>query len=228
LLPSRSRYRTVTPTLSGTLVLRNGDGSVESGALEAAWSLAWKSGRTLTPSLEAAVEDLRAPLMLPEDAVVPAGRYSFLRANLSYGPPFGPLFRSGADLSLGTFYGGWSADLSLGPTWNVSRHLEIGGTYRVTFIRFPEWERAFETHVGGIRIQTALNKQVSLNSFVQYNSAFDLVSTNVRFRYNFKEGSDLWVVYNEGFNVDRTREVPWLPLTNDRTILVKYSHTFTL
>jgi hypothetical protein len=110
----------------------------------------------------------------------------------------------------------------------VSRHLEIGGTYRVTFIRFPEWERAFETHVGGIRIQTALNKQVSLNSFVQYNSAFDLVSTNVRFRYNFKEGSDLWVVYNEGFNVDRTREVPWLPLTNDRTILVKYSHTFTL
>jgi hypothetical protein len=54
------------------------------------------------------------------------------------------------------------------------------------------------------------------------------VSANVRFRYNFREGNDLWIVYNEGMNTDRHRLTPTLPFTDSRTILVKYTYTFHL
>lgn len=223
-----SPLRIITPTLSAVLVLRNEDGTVESGDLEAAWPFTWKSGSSITPSLEFVVEDFREPLALPEGAEVPPGTYSFQQANVSYGPPFGPLLRTSLGVGIGTFYDGWSAELSASPTWNVSRFLELGGNYRATFVHFPDRDVSFSTHVGGLRVQAALNKQVSLNSFLQYNSAFDAVSANVRFRYNFREGNDLWIVYNEGLDLDRDRVTPILPLTSDRTVLLKYTHTFAL
>ena len=47
--------------------------------------------------------------------------------------------------------------------------------------------------------------KLALSSFVQYNSAADLVIANVRLRYNPREGNDFYVVYNEGLNTDRFR-----------------------
>ena len=35
-------------------------------------------------------------------------------------------------------------------------------------------------------------------ALVQYNSAGDVIGANVRFRWEFRPGSDLFVVYNEG------------------------------
>jgi hypothetical protein len=74
----------------------------------------------------------------------------------------------------------------------------------------------------------ALNKKVSTNAFLQYNSAASLATADVRFRYNFGQGNDLWIVYNEGFNLDRSRTTPALPWTDARSVLVKYTYTFTL
>ena len=41
-----------------------------------------------------------------------------------------------------------------------------------------------------------------------------------------REGNDLYLVYDEGFNTDRFREVPYRPYSNNRTLLLKYSYTF--
>ena len=51
------------------------------------------------------------------------------------------------------------------------------------------------------------------------------MAANVRFRYNFREGNDLWIVYNEGLNTERDRATPVLPVTSARTALVKYTYT---
>ena len=129
---------------------------------------------------------------------------------------------------LAQFYDGWRIDFGFGPTWNASRHIELNGEYELNIVRFPDRNQGFNAHVIRLRTQAALNTQVSLNAFLQYNSADDEVSANIRFRYNFREGNDLWFVYNENLNTDRNRETPSLLLTNDRTILVKYTYTFKL
>jgi hypothetical protein len=46
--------------------------------------------------------------------------------------------------------------------------------------------------------------------------------------FNPKEGNDLYIVYNELLNCNRTRVSPILPLSDTRTLLVKYTYTFSL
>ena len=89
----------------------------------------------------------------------------------------------------------------------------------------------FAAHVGRVRVATALNRALSASAFVQYNSADGLLSPNVRLRYNPTEGSDLYVVYNEGRLTDRRPSDPdlsRLPRLQARTILLKYTYTFAL
>jgi len=73
-----------------------------------------------------------------------------------------------------------------------------------------------------------LNTKFSISSFIQYNSAADIILTNFRLRYNPREGNDFYIVYNEGMNTNLDREIPTLPVTFSRTILLKYTYTFKL
>ena len=104
--------------------------------------------------------------------------------------------------------------------------LDESGFYRFDRIRFPVRNQGFDAHLARLRIGTALNTRLSTNAFIQFNSVTNTLSTNVRFRYNFREGNDLWIVYDEGINTHRHRLTPTLPFTNIRTILIKYTHTF--
>ncbi len=70
--------------------------------------------------------------------------------------------------------------------------------------------------------------RTSASAFIQYNSAEDLVALNFRFRYNPREGNDLYLVWNETFNSDRFGLDPIAPLSQERALLIKYSHTLTL
>ena len=70
--------------------------------------------------------------------------------------------------------------------------------------------------------------RTALTAFIQYNSANDLILMNIRYRYNPREGNDFYIVYDEGFNTDRRREIPFLPLTRNRTIMIKYSYMFNM
>jgi Holliday junction resolvase len=79
-----------------------------------------------------------------------------------------------------------------------------------------------------IRALYMLGIKFSSMAFIQYNSATDSVSTNVRLRYNPREGIDLYVVYNESFNTNRYREEPVLPFASNRTVMLKYTYTFNL
>jgi hypothetical protein len=127
---------------------------------------------------------------------------------------------------VGPFFDGWRWQGEVQPTWNPSPHLELGGTYQVNLVRFPDRGGRFVAHVARARVRLALNTKVSTNAFLQYNSAASVATADVRFRYNFGQGNDLWVVYNERLNRDRTRTAPPLPRTDARSVLLKYTYTF--
>ena len=63
----------------------------------------------------------------------------------------------------------------------------IGRAYLYNHIRLPDRDQAFHTHPFRLRIGTALDTRLSVNAFLQYNSAVDLISTNVRFRYTIRD-----------------------------------------
>jgi hypothetical protein len=212
--------------LAGFAFLRNADRSVESAEVGPEWEFAAKSGAGGTLHTKILYEDLVEPFVLSEDAVVPIGNYTFFQVGASYHVSHTRLFQVRPRLSAGTFYDGWQATAGVSPVWYVSPHLELSGFYEFNRIRFPDRDQGLDAHLARLRIGTALNTEVSTNAFIQFNSAANTVSANVRFRYNFREGNDLWIVYDEVMNTDRDRLTPTLPFTSHRTILVKYTYTF--
>lgn len=220
--------RKVTPDVRGAVAVRNEDGSVESARVEHSWQGEFTSGRSLGAEVVARTEDLRQPLSFPENTIVPPGRYTFARVGLRHRAPDGQLLRTEANTSVGAFFDGWRWQGEVAPTWNPSPYLELGGTYQANLVRFSERDQRFLAHVARARVRVALDKQVSTTAFLQYNSAASLATADVRFRYNFGEGNDLWIVYNEGFNLNQDRVVPALPRTDARSVLVKYTYTFKM
>jgi hypothetical protein len=104
----------------------------------------------------------------------------------------------------------------------------LSGSYQLNRIHFDDRGQEFTSHLARLRTELTFATTVSAAAFAQYNSAGDVVVLNLRFRYNPSEGTDLFLVWNESLNSDRYSLTPRPPLSQTRTILVKYARTFTL
>ncbi|MFC2163794.1 DUF5916 domain-containing protein [Acidobacteriota bacterium] len=213
-------------SLTGISFLRNANGDAESFSFSTGWHFRAKSGwrGQFTPILF--FENVTEDFDLSEEAEVPAGRYTFGGIHGELSNPSGSSRYLSMTLDLGSFYDGWRTSFGLGPRWNVSPDLELSATYQLNRISFSERGQRFHTHIGRIRALYMMSTKFSATAFVQYNSAIDAVIANVRFRYNPREGIDLYVVYNEALNTIRRRDNLVYPLSNDRTFLLKYRYTF--
>ncbi|MBO6524631.1 MAG: carbohydrate binding family 9 domain-containing protein [Balneolaceae bacterium] len=165
--------------------------------------------------------------------LIPSGEYSDQRFQVSYEFSEAWKIGGGINTSFGTLYDGQIQELDLNPRFFASSKLELGGSYRITKLQFPDragrQKTEFTSHLGQFRSQYAFNKKASINMFVQYSNVSELVGANVRFRYNFSEGRDLWFVFNEQSYSNRDPlepGLPRLPYLQSRSILLKYTHTF--
>ncbi len=225
--PKAGPFRRIDPfQLFGNVVLRNHDGSVESAFVEHDFDLNWRSGASLGLDLELYYDNLRDPLDFPEHTTIPTGRYTYPRFEFDYNMAPGDLLRASAGGGVQKFYDGWRVNLWAGPVWNLSRYVGLNAQYRLDRVRFPDRNEGFDSHLLRLRSNFALNTKLSVNAFLQFSSTDDFSAANIRFRYNFREGNDLWIVYNEGWNLDLDRTSPSLPRTDSRTLLVKYTYTF--
>jgi len=210
------------------LQIRNTDNSMKSCVTHAGWIFLTKSGYSGHFWCAHNLEDLRESLVLSGDTDVPAGEYEFYDIMGTVSTPGGRLFSVKTTLNAGEFYDGRRLSLELEPKRSISSNLELSGTYQVNLVEFPDRSREFTSHIGRFRVLAMLNVRYSLTAFVQYSSAEDRVITNARLRYNPREGTDLYLVYDEGFNTDRRRADPILPITSDRTVMMKYNYMFNL
>jgi hypothetical protein len=229
LFGGRNPFRVVQPSVALNSFRRNSDGAVESGFFGAFLNYDMKSGVNGWVGWNHYVELLATPLQLGADAEVPSGRYSYDTFEWSLAPPTGSNLRIGFSGEVGTFYDGTQLTFAVTPAWTVSEHLEFGLEYRPSRIRFSDRSQQFDADIMRLRVQAALDTKFSGSTFVQYNRAANAVVGNLRLRYRFAEGRDLYLVYNERLNTDRDRLVPdspLFPLSQERTVLVKYTYTF--
>jgi hypothetical protein len=212
----------------GFAVVNNENWEVESAEVGPAYRLFTKSDIYFDIGPKLFYENVPEVFSLSHDVDVPQGRYTFFGVSGSVRTPRASLLWATTTFDAGSFYDGRRFSLGTTPTWSVSNSLELSGTVRFNWISFPDRAQEFNTRLIRLRALFMLNTKFSATAFVQYNSADDVVISNVRIRYNPREGNDLYVVYNEGLNTDRFREVPALPRTSRRTLLLKYTYTFNL
>ena len=98
--------------------------------------------------------------------------------------------------------------LSFEPTYSYNRvQLSVGG---------------FDTHLAGSRVTYAMTPLMFASALLQYNSGTNAVSTNARLRWEYRPGSELFVVYNE----ERNTLTPRFPALNNRSFIVKFNRLF--
>ncbi len=170
-------------------------------------------------------EYLATPLTFGNKTTISSGDYQFAQLSFDYLQPRAKTFRNAFTVSAGTFFDGRRVNFTYNPIWNLGTHWEIQGLYSLNHLNF---DRSKETiHIGRIRINYALNLHLSINYVVQLNSANEQVFNNLRLRYNFSDGHDLYLVWNENFYTDRSS--PWAelrPISGNQNFILKYNVTF--
>jgi hypothetical protein len=204
---------------------RNRGGGASSRSVVPELSAEFKGGGEIKLTGTSSFEDIQVPFAIGDVAIEP-GAYWFHAAELNLQRARSRLLRGSLTASAGTFYDGSRVGLSVDPTWTQSRYLEIGGGYQVNRLRFEDRGEETTAHLVRLRGQVAFNTRISFSLLAQYSNLADLGTLNARFRYHFREGTDLWIVLNEGRNLDRDPlGVPPLPSLAGRTLLVKYTRT---
>lgn len=182
--------------------IRGADGSAESRSVKPQLSLELKGGTEIRISAESSYESVLEDFAVA-GATIPSGDYWFHGAEGRFQLPRSGRFRGHLTAAAGSFYDGTRVGVGVNPSWNPSRYLELGSTYELNRLRFGSRGEAATAHLARLKFRIALNTNVSLDSFAQYSNIAGLGSVNARFRYHFREGTDLWIVWNEGVNTER-------------------------
>jgi hypothetical protein len=206
--------------------IRNDDDQVDTGQLMPFVQLETRNGVTLKFSTTTAYENVPDTFDLSDGAIVPAGRYWATQGSAELRAARGWPIRPNVTLRAGEFFDGTRFGTNLSFDWPMSPHLEISGGWVWDRIRFTDRGQSFDSNLIRLNLRAALDTHFSVDAFSQYNTVTDRVSTNTRVRYNFREGQDLWLVWNEALVTERdVVGLPRLPFEEARTLTLKYTHT---
>ena len=83
---------------------------------------------------------------------------------------------------------------------------------------------SFTTTILGSRASYTMTPLMFVSAFIQYNSGSSTLGTNVRFRWEYQPGSELFLVYND----QRDTLVPSFPGLTNRAVILKINRMFRL
>ncbi len=180
-------------------------------------------GVTLTDSYELLVEPFSPG---GADFSVPVGGHAFTDAEISY--RFGEQrpFSGSASLQRGGFFNGDITALTLRQARiAILPQLSVEPSVSFNWIDTPQG--SFRTDLVVTRVNYAFNARMFFSGLVQYNSASDTVSNNLRFRWEYSPGSEIFVVYTEDRDTVTLRPNRFTDLRN-RGFVVKFNRLFRL
>ena len=192
------------------------------------WHLSTKSNYQTDIAFKRYSEDVVNSFNLSTNAEIPAARYTFYGIEGMFRTPSNKLTSFQSLFKADSFYDGRRISVNLMPTMNVPPALKFDLTYQWNKLDFPNREQTFTSHLARLRTLVTFDTEHSVSAFIQYNSLTDKIYTNVRYRFNPRQGNDLYIVYNDGLNTSRYRQVPALPVSSRRTVMLKYTYTFNI
>lgn len=205
------------------------DGALMSFSLSSGWTFQTKNQWMGDITIQYNTENTKDSLVFKEDEVfVMPAQYSFISYRASLGTPGTKSFFILLGSEGGQYFDGTRISVNLQPTWNLSRHFELGCIYNFDRLKFDVREQFMINHIIGIKAIYMVDTKLSFNTYIQYNTAVNSILSNIRLRYNPKEGNDFFIVFNEGRNTNLTRELPNLPVYSARSVQMKYTYTFSL
>ena len=186
------RYYGVT----SLLYVENGAGRLETRALEGELALELQSNDRVFVAMSDNYEFLPAPFTIAPGVTLPVQAYQFQSVRAGF--IRGPQRRIAGSFSVehGTFYSGHRTAF----TWTRGRAYvtpQLSFEPRISIDRVELVEGAFTNQLFGTRATYTVTPMMFVSALVQYNSTVNQASANVRLRWEYRPGSELFVVWNE-------------------------------
>jgi hypothetical protein len=200
--PTRIKnVRKLTWTGSGEYV-ENGAGQVDARVLLGHFGSEFENSDQFSIDVTRDYELLRQPFTpAGSPSAIASGGYTFSDAAVSYA--FGAQRRVSGTISLraGDYYNGTIRSVTAGPgplspgRVSILKQLSVEPTLSFTRIVLPD--ASFTTRLARARIDYGFSPLMFVSGLFQYSSADRAVSTNLRFRWEYAPGSELFLVYTD-------------------------------
>jgi len=207
---------------------RIADGKIEQMEIATQFKMDLKAGYGMFLSLGYKREGLLHDFRLPNNIVVGARDYTFWGFNSHFNTPRTKKVVVDFGFDAGGFFDGKQFSASVEPEFNLSPSLQLSATYKLDKVNFPDQNQHFTNNIARVKAIYMVNTKLSMSSFIQYNETDNILLTNFRFRYTPRDGNNLYLVLNDLRNADKSGSIVELPAYLNRTILLKYTHTFRL
>ena len=160
------------------------------------------------------------PFEIADDVVLPVGGYGFQGVRTEY--ELGPQRRVAGRLifSRGSFFSGNRTEVGYQGRVVLTPQLAVEPRLSVNDVTLPEG--SFKTTLLSARTSYTVSPRMFVAALLQFNSSHESFDTNIRFRWEYQPGSDLFVVYSDG----RDTGPDGFPRLENRTFVVKFTRLF--
>jgi hypothetical protein len=164
-------------------------------------------------------EHLAEPFAVAPGVVIPPGSYHWTRYRLEAGTASKRRFSGQFTWWFGGFYEGTLHQFSWTTAWNPAPivTIELNGEYDVGRLDAGD----FETTIAGTRVRLNLSPDLTVSSYLQYDSLSRSFGANTRLRWTVSPVADLFVIYNHN-----VRDITDRWQLDSNQLLVKFQYAF--
>ena len=182
-------------------------GVLETRDAQGQFGIEFENGDQFNTAYTRSYEFLERPFPIAPGVTIPIGGYRFRFVTVSLA--LGPQRRLSGNVFVqhGGFFSGDRTSASYRGRLELTPQLSFEPSLSFNRVALPEGR--FTTHLVTTRTTYTVTPLMFMSALVQYNSSNDSLSTNLRLRWEYSPGSELFVVYNEDRDTD--------PLLPDRT-----------
>ena len=160
----------------------------------------------------------------PDDVIFPVGGYSFFDVEASYSPGTQRRLNGTFSVLAGDYFDGSIRTVGFRQgRMEVTQRLSLEPSVSVNWIDSPHG--SFRTDLVVSRVNWTFTPRMFFSGLIQYNSSSNTVSNNLRLRWEYAPGSELFVVYTEDRETDPLRPDRFSELRN-RGFVVKMNRLF--
>lgn len=141
------------------------------------------------------------------DARVLPGQYWWTRTEVQYQGAEPRVVKVQLTASTGEFYDGRSSDVTASVRLRRAPHMLLTLDGQISDVALPN--ARFTANTVRLRADYAFNPRLNTTLFAQWDNQSQRASTNARVRWTVKPGSDLYVVWNSGWQTGLDRPIPF-------------------
>ena len=199
---------------------RQSVGQVETRQGEVELQTEFSSGDQVQFTYENNYEFLFDPFEITDEVTLPVGGYPFRRFRVAY--EMGPQRAVSGwwRFNTGGFFSGTRTEVGYGGRVEVTPQFSLEPDVSQNWVRLEEGD--FTTTLLRVRGTYSLSARSFVGALAQYNTSNDTFTMNVRLRWEYQPGSDFFVVYTDGRDLDGTG----FPALRNQSLVVKFTRLF--